>query len=121
LTDSEKKLEERGLKFVRRADGSDIRVKSRRAAERALESSARFLKGRLGLKADREKSKAGSPAKLNFLGSSLWKFGRKSGIGLREKSLARLKNKAVKATKRNRGRSMGQVLADPAERIKKGG
>jgi retron-type reverse transcriptase len=71
LTKFDLMLKERGYKFVRYADGCNICVKSRRAAERVMEGCVKFLEGKLKLKVNRKKSAVGSPLKLKFLGFSL--------------------------------------------------
>ena len=85
LTEFDRMLESRGHKFVRYADDCNIYVQSRRAADRVMESCTKFLEGKLKLKVNREKSKTGSPLRLKFLGFSLYKTGKKSGIRPHEK------------------------------------
>jgi group II intron reverse transcriptase/maturase len=103
-------LEQRGHKFVRYADDCNIYVKSQRAAERVMESSVQYLEGKLKLTVNRKKSRTGSPLRLKFLGFSLYKTGRGIGIRPHQKSLDRFKKKVRRITKRNRGRSIEQVL-----------
>jgi hypothetical protein len=83
-------LEERGHKFVWYADGCNIYIKSLRAACLVMEGCVKFLEGKLKLKVNRNKSAAGSPMRLKFLGFSL--YWRKEGgrIRVHEKPLKRL-------------------------------
>jgi group II intron reverse transcriptase/maturase len=110
LTKFDRMLESRGHKFVRYADDCNIYVKSLRAAERVMESCAKYLEGKLKLKVNREKSKTGSPTKLKFLGFSLYKIGEKTGIRVHEKSLKRLKDKIRELTSRKQARPIEQIL-----------
>ena len=111
LTEFDRLLESRGHKFVRYADDCNIYVKSRRAADRVMESCTQFLEGKLRLKVNREKSKVGSPLKLKFLGFSLYKIKEKSGIRPNEKSLKRFKETAKKLTSRRQAKPIAEILA----------
>ena len=110
----DKLLEERGHKFVRYADDCNIYLKSRRAAERVMESCIEFLEGkRMRLKVNREKSAVGSPTKLKFLGFGLYTRSNGSkGVRIHTKSVKRFKAKVKKITKRNRGKSFAQIVAE---------
>lgn len=103
-------LERRGHKFVRYADDCTIYVKSGRAAERVMASCVKYLEGKLKLKVNREKSKTGSPLKLKFLGFSLNKTGKKTGIRPHEKSLKRFKDKTRKLTSRKHAMPIELIL-----------
>jgi retron-type reverse transcriptase len=72
LTKFDRMLEARGHKFVRYADDCNIYVKSPRAAGRVMEGCVKFLKGKLKLKVNRNKSAVGRPLKRKFLGFSLY-------------------------------------------------
>jgi hypothetical protein len=93
-------LESRGHKFVRYADDCNIYVKSRRAADRVMDSCTKYLEGKLKLEVNRKKSKTGSPLRLKFLGFSLYKTGKGTGIRPHEKSLKRFKDKIRELTSR---------------------
>ena len=112
LTRFDKLLEERGHKFVRYADDCNIYLRSRRAAERVMESSVEFLEGKkMGLKVNRDKSTVGSPTKIKFLGFRLYtRSDGTKGIGIHPKSVKRFKTKVKQITKRNRGRSFDQIV-----------
>lgn len=112
LTEFDKELEKRGHKFVRYADDCNIYVKTKRAAERVMTSTTRYLEGKLKLKVNTEKSKVGSPKRLKFLGFSLWKIKGETGIRVHEKPLVKFKKRVIEITKRNRGRSIKQVLQE---------
>lgn len=112
LTSFDRMLESRGHKFVRYADDCNIYVKSRRAAERVMASCVNYLEGKLKLKVNREKSKIGSPLRLNFLGFSLCKIGKKTGIRPHGKSIKRFKDKVRELTSRKQGKSVEQILVN---------
>jgi group II intron reverse transcriptase/maturase len=114
LTRFDKMLEGRGHKFVRYADDCNIYLKSRRAAERVMESCVKFLEGdKMKLKVNKEKSEAGSPTKLKFLGFALYtKKNRTKGVRIHPKSVKRFKAKAKEITKRNRGVSFERVVRE---------
>ncbi len=64
-------LDRRGLRFVRYADDCNIFVRSRRAGHRVMDSTRRFIEGRLRLKVNEEKSTVDRPGNLHFLGFRL--------------------------------------------------
>lgn len=110
LTKFDKMLEEKGHKFVRYADDCNIYVKSKRAANRVMESCVNYLEGRLKLKVNQEKSCVGSPLRLKFLGLSMYKMKKRTGIRPHEKSLKRFKNKLRELTSRKQGRTIEIIL-----------
>ena len=110
LTGFDRMLEGRGHKFVRYADDCNIYVKSRRAADRVMESCTKYLEGKLKLKVNKKKSKTGSPMKLKFLGFSLYKTGKGTGIRTHETSLKRFKDKIRELTSRKQARPIEQIL-----------
>ena len=112
LTSFDHMLESRGHKFVRYADDCVVYVKSQRAAQRVMTNSTKYLEEKLKLKVNREKSKIGSPLRLKFLGFSLYKTKRKTGIRPHQKSIKRFKDRIRQITSRKRGRSAGQMLRE---------
>jgi RNA-directed DNA polymerase len=72
LTELDRKLEERGHRFVRYADDCNIYVRSERAAKRVMESTKRFLEERMRLKVNEEKSAADLATRRQFLGFSFY-------------------------------------------------
>ncbi|MBT3722895.1 MAG: group II intron reverse transcriptase/maturase, partial [Gammaproteobacteria bacterium] len=64
----DKELESRGHKFIRYADDVAIFVKSKRAGERVLESTTRFLERKLKVKVNQCKSKVGLVKQSSVLG-----------------------------------------------------
>lgn len=112
LTKFDRVLESRGQRFVRYADDCNIYVKSRRGAERVMESCSRYLEGRLKLKVNREKSCVGSPLKLKFLGFSLYRLSGKTGIRVHEKSWKRFKDTVRKLTSRKQAVPMEHIMSN---------
>ena len=115
LNEFDHEYEKRGVPVIRYADDIVLLCRSQRAAERLLESSIRYLEGKLKLKVNREKShiaKLNATKKFKFLGFA---FGKgKDGIFIRvhQKSLSKAKNKLHELTVRNRGRNVRQVMAE---------
>lgn len=112
LTAFDRMLESRGHKFVRYADDCNIYVKSQKAAERVMTSCTKYLENKLKLKVNQEKSKAGSPLKLKFLGFSLFKTGRGMGIRPHAKSIEKFKNKIRQLTSRKQANPIPVILAN---------
>lgn len=112
LTSFDRMLESRGHKFVRYADDCNIYVKSQRAAERVMASCVSYLEGKLKLKVNCEKSRTGSPLKLKFLGFSLCKIGKKTGIRPHGKSIKRFKDKIRELTSRKQGKPIAVIIAN---------
>ena len=112
LTGFDQELEKRGHKFVRYADDCNVYVKSRRAAKRVFESCKNYLEGKLKLKVNTEKSRVGSPLKLKFLGFSLWKIKKVTGIRVHEKPMKKFKERVKQITSRKRGKAIRQVLQE---------
>jgi group II intron reverse transcriptase/maturase len=111
LTKFDQMLESRGHKFVRYADDCNIYVKSRRAAERVMASCKKYLEGKLKLKVNMEKSRTGSPLRLKFLGFSLYKTGKGTGIRPHGKALKRFRDKIRELTSRKQGKPIAAILA----------
>ena len=106
LTKFDREMERRGHKFVRYADDVNIYVKTQRAAERVLVSCTRFLENKLKLKVNKDKSAAGSPVKLKFLGFCIGKDRRGVHVRIHPKSRTRFEDKIREITRRNRGTSI---------------
>jgi group II intron reverse transcriptase/maturase len=101
LDDLDKELERRGLKFCRYADDCNIYVKSKRAGERVMASIGRFIRERLSLKINENKSAVDRPAARKFLGFSFYRKKDDVGIRIHPKSVKRFKEKIRSITNRN--------------------
>lgn len=115
LNEFDWEMHSRGVKTVRYADDIVVFAKSKRAAKRLMESSRKYLEGKLKLKMNTEKSKVTSVfavEEFKFLGFCIGKNG--SGIYIRahRKSLNKAKEKLKLLTKRNRGRNVRRVMAE---------
>jgi RNA-directed DNA polymerase len=111
LDELDRELTRRGHRFVRYADDCNIYVRSERAGQRVKESITRFLERKLRLKVNQEKSGVAQPHSRTFLGFRI--RGRKEvRLGIAPESLKRAKATIRRITKRNRGRSLGQVLSE---------
>jgi RNA-directed DNA polymerase len=72
LTELDRKLEERGLSFVRYADDCNIYVSSERAAQRVMASTHEFVEKRMRLKVNEAKSAVDKATNRQFLGFSFY-------------------------------------------------
>lgn len=106
LNELDKELERRGLQFVRYADDCIIFTKSRKAANRVMESITRYIEGKLRLKVNKEKSKVGRPWKIKYLGFSFYQSKGIVEIKVHQKSINKFKDKIRKITSRSNGMSM---------------
>jgi RNA-directed DNA polymerase len=102
LNELDKELTKRGLKFVRYADDCNTYVRSRKSANRVMESITKFIEGNLKLKVNKEKSTVGRPWKLKFLGYTF--YTAKGGVRFRvhEKSILKLKKSLKELTGRSK-------------------
>ncbi len=105
LTELDKELEKRGLRFVRYADDFSIFVKSKRASTRVKRNITQFVEDKLHLKINAEKSAICRPYQYFTLGYgfvSTYKKGEKGKYDLRvnPKSFKRLKRKIKEVTRK---------------------
>ena len=113
LNEYDQEMASRGVPVIRYADDIVVLAKSPRAAERLMETTQRYLEGKLKLKMNKEKSKvvsAFSIRNFKFLGFALGK-GR-NGIYIRAhaKSLKKAKAKLKELTSRSQGRNVRVVM-----------
>ena len=106
LNELDKELEKRELKFVRYADDCIIFVKSKKSAERVMESITKFIETKLRLKVNKDKSKIDRPWRIKYLGFSFYQA--KGGVEIRihPKSIEKFKNKIRMITSRSNAMSM---------------
>ena len=113
LDQFDKELERRGLMFVRYADDCVIYVRSKRAAERVMESCSDYLEKKLKLTVNREKSSIGSPTELKYLGFKLVELSDgTTGVMPHEKSIKRFRDRIREITKRHRGVELDTVIME---------
>ena len=112
LDELDKELEKRGLRFVRYADDIVIFVQTRRAGDRVLKSVTRFLRERMKLKVNEEKSSVELPWNVKFLGFRITQMMGKTRLSIHPKSLERFKDKVREVTRRSRGVNVQQVIIE---------
>ena len=111
LNELDEELTRRGHSFVRYADDCNVYVKSERAGNRVMESITRFLRDRLKLKVNADKSAVARPWERKFLGFSF--TGKEEArVRIAPRSIERFKERIRQITKRSWGISL-------EERIKK--
>ena len=109
----DKEMERRGVPVIRYADDIVILARSSRAAERLLESSRKYLEGKLKLKMNLEKSRVVSVYSVRnfkFLGFALGKGRNGIFIRVHAKSLKKAKQKLKELTSRSQGRNVRVVM-----------
>jgi len=112
LDDLDKELEQRGHKFVRYADDSNIYVQTRRAGERVMESVRTFLEKKLKLKVNPKKSKVERATRVKFLGFSFYKRKGEVLIRVAARSLERFREKLRRLTKRTRSGKLEDIIQE---------
>jgi RNA-directed DNA polymerase len=110
LDQLDKELEQRKLRFVRYADDCVIYVRSKRAAERVMNSISRFITRKLHLKVNPEKSAVSHPWWRAYLGFSFTSKRDNPRIRIHSSSVKRMKQRVRELTSRSGGRSLEQVI-----------
>lgn len=113
----DKELENRGHRFCRYADDSNVYVKSRRAGERLMASMTRFLSRRLRLSVNQQKSAVDRPWKRQFLGYSVT-ASQKAPLRIAPDREKRLRMKALLVLRPGRGQNIAATLAKLAPKIR---
>jgi len=108
-------LERRDLRFARYADDCQIYVGSRRAGERVMVSLTRFIEDSLRLTVNTRKSAVDRPWKRSFLGFTLSRKGQRLKVA--SKAITKLKTQIRILSRRTRGHSLAQVIADLKETL----
>lgn len=103
LNELDRELEKRGHKFVRYADDMVILCKSRRSAERTMESTVSYVEKRLFLKVNLDKSKVAAVKDIKFLGYSFYQLDGKGRLRIHPKSVIKMKTRIKQLTSRNNG------------------
>ena len=103
LNELDKELESRGHKFARYADDMVILCRSRRSAQRTLESITSFIENKLFLRVNKEKSKVCHIREVKFLGYSFYKHKGEGRLRIHPKSVEKMKAKIKTLTTRNNG------------------
>jgi len=103
LNELDRELEMRGHKFVRYADDMVILCKSRRSAERTMESIVSYIEKTLFLKVNRDKSKVAIVKDIKFLGYSFYQLEDKGRLRIHPKSVTKMKTRIKQLTSRSNG------------------
>jgi len=111
LDELDKELERRGHSFCRYADDCNIYVRSRKAAERVMESITDFVEKKLKLKVNREKSAVAKPSQRKFLGYSFI-GGKKPKIRVPSETVKRFKTKIKQLFRMARGRNVRKFIKE---------
>ncbi len=119
LDDLDKELERRGHAFCRYADDCNIYVQSQRAGQRVLASITRYLKKKLKLKVNEDKSAVGRPWQRKFLGYSMTMH-KQPRLKVAPASVARLKSKLRAEFRRGRGRNLGRLITENLKPLLRG-
>ena len=109
LNEFDKEFERRGVPMVRYADDIVLFARSKRASERLLETSIRYLEEKLKLKVNREKSRAVSVFAIRnfkFLGFALGRNGDGIYIRVHSKSWKKMKQRLKDLSSRRRVQSI---------------
>jgi len=111
LDDLDKELERRGHRFVRYADDSNIYLKSERAGQRVMESITTFLKVRLKLQVNLQKSAVDLSDKRKFLGFNLYHYRERIRIRIAPQAIQRCKMKIREITARSNGQNITKRIS----------
>lgn len=107
LNELDWELERRGHAFVRYADDFIILKRSRKAAERAMESMAAFIERKLFLKVNREKSFVAHISEdVKYLGYAFYQKDGELRFRVHPKSVMSLKDKVRETLSRSNGWSL---------------
>lgn len=112
LDDLDKELERRGHKFVRYADDCNIYVASKQAGMRTLESISHWLRAKLKLTVNEQKSAVDRPWNRNFLGFTFSPRGTYKKVKVSDKAIKQLKYRVRSITRRTRGRTVMHIVSD---------
>jgi RNA-directed DNA polymerase len=112
LDELDRELQRRGHRFVRYADDCNIYVRSERAGHRVMEGVRKFITKKLKLKVNEQKSKVAKTEDRKFLGFRLKKIKGEVRRTISPQSIDRFKRKIRELTRRVRGVSILQILAE---------
>jgi RNA-directed DNA polymerase len=117
LDEFDRELEQRGLRFTRYADDSNIYVRSKRAGERVMESVTRFITTKLKLKVNDQKSAVARPWERKFLGFSFTRAVMPKRR-IAPKAVDRFKGRVRELTSRTRGVSVERMAEELARYLR---
>ena len=100
LNELDKELERRGHKFVRYADDCMILCRTRKSAQRTLDHIVPYIKGKLFLKVNLEKTAVAHISKMKYLGYGFYRFKGKCRLRVHTKSVTKMQNRLRELTVR---------------------
>lgn len=103
LNELDWELEKRGHKFARYADDMVILCKSRRSAERTIESIVSYIETKLFLKVNRDKSQVATVKDIKFLGYTFYQIKGEGRLRIHPKSMTKMKIRIKQLTSRSNG------------------
>jgi RNA-directed DNA polymerase len=109
LNELDRELTRRGHRFVRYADDANIYVRSHRAGERVMAGVERFLRRRLKLSLNREKSRVVRPWVCDYLGYGM-SWHEQPRLRVATMSLDRLRDRLRELLRGARGHKMANVI-----------
>jgi len=118
LNELDKELERRGHRFVRYADDCMIFCRSRKSAERTLNSITQYIEGKLYLKVNREKTTVSYYSQVKYLGYKFYRHKGKCRLRVHPKSMIKMKNRLRELTNKNNGWGNGYRPTKLAEYIR---
>jgi RNA-directed DNA polymerase len=111
LDEWDRELERRGHRFVRYADDCNVYVRSKAAGERVLASLERWLRQRLRLRMNRDKSGVARPWSRKFLGYSVT-WDRAARLRVAPAAVQRLKTTLRRLLRQGRGRRLADTVKE---------
>lgn len=117
LDDLDKELERRGHRFCRYADDANIYVRTRRAGDRVKVTVTQFLREKLRLQVNEEKSAVARPWNRQFLGYSMTNA-KQPKLKVAPDRVKRLKRGFRPFMRTGRGRAIAISLARLAPKIR---
>jgi len=114
LDELDRELERRGHRFVRYADDCNIYVNSQRSGQRVLARLTGYLRRRLKLVVNEEKSAVGRPWERVFLGFTFTRRGWEKRRKVSDDAIKQFKYRVRSITRRTRGRAMQTVIGELA-------
>ena len=117
LDELDRELEQRGLRFARYADDSNVYVRSLRAGERVMASITRFLSEKLKLTVNQQKSAVARPWARKFLGFS-FTSGQQPKRRIAPKAIDRFKERIRELTSRTRGVSIERMASEVSQYLR---
>jgi len=111
LDELDKELERRKLSCCRYADDCVIYVRSKKAAERVRASIGEFIKRRMKLKVNEEKSRVVRPWNSTFLGYTYMRV-QDAKVRVPKESIQRFKGKLKRIFREGRGRNLQRFIKE---------